>query len=170
MLILNEFMCSNRGRKKWLSCPKHQRKIDYISISYVLFSSLHMYTHLFLAYTCNKLVYLLVNAIYLLSYLFTLHPNHSFSSSLSSEKGRPPVDIDQPWQCQVAVGLGTSSIKARQGSPVGKRDPKAGSWVRDSPCSCYYKSHMETQLHICSICLSRDALWQSVLITPVPLK
>jgi hypothetical protein len=57
------------------------------------------------------------------------------------------MGINLPWHTyQAAVGLAaSSSIEARQGSPVRERDSKAGNNVLDSPYSCCYGSHMKNK-------------------------
>lgn len=79
---------------------------------------------------------------------FILHPEHSFTSLLSSQsfpepplpsstlnpflfrKGEAPWGYQSALAYQIPVRLDTSS---KQGSPVRGRDPKAGNRVREKP-------------------------------------
>ena len=112
--------------------------------------------------------------IYLLDILVTASPlsvlplTSHLPLRLFSSHGYQPALAMPSWN-----RTSTSSVTARQVSHVEKSIQRQAI-ESDSPCSCYYKSHMETQLHICYICteslgLSHDVLWQSALITPVAL-
>lgn len=94
-----------------------------------------------------------------------LYPDHRFSSllfphqpspflfqlSLSSEKGKSSLDINQPFHNKLCKAHLLQLEKVVQ---LVESDPKAGNRVSDSPCShLSQESHMKTKLHNCCICV-----------------
>jgi hypothetical protein len=92
-------------------------------------------------------------------FFFTLHSHHSFPSLLSSQlhpfyllspqSSTPPIltngeafhTCQSTLAYQVAVGLDTSSVEARQDSPVRENRSKGRQVVRESTCSALGVPH-----------------------------
>jgi hypothetical protein len=94
--------------------------------------------------------------IYCLSLYIPITPPH-LPASLRAPPNMPlspsPLGNNSPWHIKLlqdwAYPLPLRPDKAAQ---LGKWDPQASNRVKDSPCSSCWRTHMETNLHLCYIC------------------
>jgi hypothetical protein len=97
-----------------------------------------------------------------LSYLFIHFTSHLLSTSSQSpfiqslspplllwESRVPPPEVSFYPVYQVSAGLGDSS--PTEASPVGEWTPQTGNVFKDSPYSSCWRTHINTELHICYI-------------------
>ena len=63
----------------------------------------------------------------------------------------PPVSMPQPWHIISAGFTHSFSLRPNKASQFGEQYPQTRNNFRDILCSSFWRTYMETELHICCI-------------------